>query len=111
MMNTLKDKSKMTKQEIGRLLEDDAVIFRDFYDTLCNAYMGNWDNIEIEENLYDYIGENMRDVPVGHILEVIEKNKSINDVYKMDLGSLSNTPIPINTKADLLDALDIDLCE
>jgi len=47
------------------------------------------------------------DVSVSHILKAIEDNPSKEELYCIWLGNSMETPAPINTKEDLVEALEI----
>ena len=55
-----------------------------------------------------YINDmNSGGINVSHIEEVLENNPSREELYGIWLGNSMNTPTPINTKQDLIDALEI----
>jgi hypothetical protein len=83
--------------------------FGEFYDYLNQNDLGEWDNVNSEEIVRMYIDDmNNKDVNVSHIEEVLENNPSRQELYEIWLGNSMETPTPINTKEDLLEALDLD---
>ena len=89
--------------------EIDDMTFDELYDYLRDKDEGNWDIVNSEGIVRMYIDEMKNDgINVSHIEEVLENNPSREELYKIDLGYSLNTPIPINTKEDLLEALELD---
>ena len=83
--------------------------FGEFYDYLNQNDLGYWDNVNSEEIVRMYIDDmNNKGVNVSHIEEVLENNPSRQELYEIWLGNSMETPTPINTKEDLLEALDLD---
>ena len=65
-----------------------------------------WDDVNSEDILLQYIGEMAKKgIIVSHILKAIEDNPSQEEIYNIWLGNSMNTPIPINTKKDLIELL------
>jgi hypothetical protein len=88
---------------------DEEYSFDDFYNLIWD--IGNWDNINDRETIYQYINEKIRDgIYVSHILKVLEENPTI-DIFAIWLGNSMETPWPVITKQDLINALSIDLKE
>ena len=103
-------KNKM--KEIKRMLEDDETSFKEFYDFLRDKDIGEWDEVKSEEIIKEYISEMMRQgIRVSHILEVLENHPSEEELYQIWLGNSMVTPTPINTKQQLIEALDITMDE
>jgi len=103
-------KNKM--KEIKRMLEDDETSFKEFYDFLRDKDIGEWDEVNSEEIIKEYISEMMRQgIRVSHILEVLENHPSEEELYQIWLGNSMVTPTPINTKQQLIEALDITMDE
>lgn len=91
-------------------MEDDSVSFDDFFTMLNQGEHGNWDNVNSSEIVYDYINEMMRDgIYVSHMLVSMEESPSEEELWEIWLGNSMNTPIPINTKEDLVRALGIEI--
>ena len=103
-------KNKM--KEIKRMLEDDETSFKEFYDFLRDKDIGEWDEVNSEEIIKEYTSEMMRQgIRVSHILEVLENHPSEEELYQIWLGNSMVTPTPINTKQQLIEALDITMDE
>jgi len=97
------------KIEIKKMLEDDSIDFQTFYHKLQNIGDGFWDGINDKEIILQYVLEKATDgISVSHILKAIEDEESEHDLYEIWLGNSMNTPKPINTKQDLLNALEIE---
>ena len=89
------------------LIDNDEVGFDDFYDTLHEQSIGNWDNVNDRDTIYDYINDMMRDgIIVSHILVALEQDS--HDYYSIWLGNSMETPEPIETKEQLAEALGLD---
>ena len=96
--------------KIKQMLKDDSISFDDFYNHLKNCDEGFWDNVNSEDIIKQYISEkSQQGIRVSHILEAIEDNPSNNELYEIWLGNSMETPYPINTKSDLLEALQIEV--
>ena len=105
-----KPKPITTNTLIKQKMNDPKVNFWDFYNFLIIKDIGNWDDVNSEEIIKQYVAEKMKEgVHVSHILKAIEENPSRYDTYRIWLGNSMETPTPINTKKDLVKALDIDL--
>ncbi|MHA1169729.1 MAG: hypothetical protein ACTSRU_18015, partial [Candidatus Hodarchaeales archaeon] len=53
--------------------------------------MGNWDNVNSEEIIKQYVSEKMQEgIPVSHILEALEKHTSKHEMYRIWLGNSKN---------------------
>ena len=99
-----------TKQKIKGMLDNNEVDFNEFYSFLRDKDIGNWDGINEEEIIYQYINEKMKEgIHVSHILKAIESHPSESELYSIWLGNSMETPTPINTKKDLIEALEIEL--
>lgn len=93
------------------MLKDNSVSFEDFYNHLRDLENGDWDSINSEEIIKQYVYEkSMEGVSVSHILEALENNSSNNELYRIWLGNSMETPEPINTKQDLFEALGLREC-
>lgn len=98
----------MDLKKIKVMLKNNDVSFDKFYDYLHENDVGNWDNINSEDTIKDYCKEMIDEgIHIYHILEVINNNPSKNEIYIIWLGNSMETPIPINTKQDLLDGLGV----
>ena len=94
--------------EIKDMLNDNSVSFGKFYDYLSTEGEGDWDSVNSQEIVERYIEEmEGKGIDVEHIRDAIEENPSKQELYNIWLGNSMNTPIPINTKKDLLEALDL----
>lgn len=101
------DDKKMT-MTIRVALADDSIDFDTFFNALNDKGIGDWDSINSTDIIHDYINDMMRqDVSVRHILEALETEDCSTDQWHIWLGNSMETPEPINTKQDLVDALDI----
>jgi hypothetical protein len=86
---------------------DEEYSFDDFYNLIRD--IGNWDNINDREIIYQYISEKMNDgIYVSHILKVLEENPTI-DIFAIWLGNSMETPVPIFSKKDLVTHLDLNM--
>lgn len=104
-LKTPKDYSCITIKEA---LEDDNIDFDKFYDTLSYNEIGYWDEVNDTEIIKDYITDMIRDdIGVSHILTAIENEYSEHDLWKIWLGNSMEKPEPINTKEDLVEALNL----
>ncbi len=96
---------KKTKQ-IENMLQDENITFNQMYDKLRDLDNGNWDDINSEEVVLEYVSEKLGEgYRVAHIAEAIQDNFSREELYQIDLGNSMNTPTPINNKYDLVQAL------
>lgn len=88
-----------------RKLWNDQCTFKEFFHYVDN--IGKWDNVNSRETILDYVKEKIgEDVRVSHILEVIEDNP-FDELFNIWLGNSSETPTPIKTKFDLVEALGL----
>lgn len=93
---------KKTKE----MLKDDTVSFSQFYNHLRDEDLGNWDSVNSEDIIKQYVNEmSLKGIHVSHILEAIEENSSNEELYYIWLGNSMETPTPINNKNDLFEAL------
>ena len=93
---------------IKQAMEDNNIDFDKFYDTLSYNEIGYWDEVNDTEIIKDYIIDMIRDdIVVSHILTAIENEYSEHDLWKIWLGNSMETPEPINTKEDLVEALNL----
>ena len=94
---------------IKEAMNSDSVNFKEFYDAMIRLDKGFWDGVNSEECiLEDYIPNMIaQDVKVSHILKAIEDNPSSRGIYKIWLGNSMETPTPIETKSDLIEALEL----
>ena len=105
-----KAKPVTTNMLIRQKMNDPKIHFWDFYNFLQEKDIGNWDDVNSEEIITQYVTEKMKEgIHVSHILKAIEENPSRYQTYRIWLGNSMETPTPINTKKDLVEALDIDL--
>jgi hypothetical protein len=94
---------------IKESLNNENVNFNEFYNALQEKAIGDWDNINDEDIIKQYVSEMMeQDIPVGHILNAIENNPSSQELYVIWLGNSMETPKPIDTKEDLVNGLGLD---
>ena len=93
---------------IKQAIKDDNISFDKFYDTLSYNEIGYWDEVNHTEIIKDYIKDMIdKDINVSHILTAIENEYSEQDLWKIWLGNSMETPEPINTKEDLVEALNL----
>jgi hypothetical protein len=98
----------MRKITIKKALVDENISYRNFYSALRDVEVGNWDNVNSTDIMYDYINEMMRKgIFVSHILKAIEENDNYFDDWAIWLGNSMEVPEPINGKEDLLEALEL----
>ncbi len=85
-----------------------AMNFDDAYDYLRDSDLDlYWDGVNSGDIIQIYISEMMgKGIKVAHILNVLENNPSIRDLYEIWLGNSMEVPIPINTTEELLNALE-----
>ena len=97
-----------TTVDFEAMIKDNNISFDDFYNVLRDLDEGDWDSINSEATIKQYVSEKMREgITVSHILQAIESNPSKEELYYIWLGNSMETPLPINTKQDLYDFLDI----
>ena len=102
------EKEKLKK--IIELLNDDETSFDTFYQYLRSEDTGEWDGVNSEETIKQYCTEKIDEgIHVSHIIEALENNPSEEELYKIWLGNSMNTPEPIKTKKQLLEALNINV--
>jgi len=102
--------NEATKRKTKRMLNDDNTSFNDFSDFLRTNDLGNWDNVNDEDIIKQYLNEKMKEgIHISHIIEALETNPSSQELYCIWLGNSMETPTPINNKKDLLEALEVDL--
>lgn len=93
---------------IKQAMEDDNISFGDFYYNLYNEGIGYWDEVNDTEIIKDYIIDMIRDdIWVSHILTAIENEYSEHDLWRIWLGNSMEIPEAINTKEDLVEALNL----
>lgn len=86
-------------------LWNDQCTFDEFCQYINN--MGDWNNVNDRETIRNYVKEKIEeDVCVAHILEAIENNPYDN-LFCICLCNSMETPAPIRTKADLVEALGL----
>ncbi len=86
-------------------LWNDQCTFEEFCQYVRN--MGDWGNVNDRETIRGYVKEKIEeDVCVAHILEAIESNPH-DKLFCIWLGSSMETPTPIRTKTDLIEALGL----
>jgi hypothetical protein len=97
---------KENMAQVKKMLNDKNVSFDKFYDFLRDKDWGNWDNVNSEEIIRQYVAEMMsQGIHVSHIIRAIENNRSEEELYEIWLGNSMETPKPIRTKKDLYNAL------
>lgn len=90
-------------------LNNENISFNKFYYGLLNSDIGCWDQVNSTDNIVEYIIEQIREgVPIAHMLSVIEKRYSEYGIWNIWLGDSGEEPEPINSKKELLDALELD---
>lgn len=97
------------EKQIKKMLEDDTS-FQDFYDYLQDKDIGDWDSINSEDIIKQYLTEMIgKGIHVSHIVKALEETTSSEDLYCIWLGNSMETPTPINNKKDLVEALEIEI--
>lgn len=97
---------KADMKRVKRMLDDERVSFDKFYEFLRDKEWGDWDSVNSEDIIRQYVEEMMgKRVHVSHIVAALESNPSENELYHIWLGNSMETPEPINTKKDLYEAL------
>jgi len=93
---------------VNAALKDNDVSYESFYTALAQADIGYWNSINSTEIIQYYIIDMMRnEIRVSHILSKLEEHMDCDD-WKMDLCNSMNTPEPIFSKKELIDALSLD---
>ncbi len=91
------------------MLKDETISFNQFYSYLQDKDLGDWDPVNSEEILKQYVSEmSLKGIHVSHILEAMEENSSNEELYCIWLGNSMETPTPINNKKDLFEALELN---
>jgi antitoxin component HigA of HigAB toxin-antitoxin module len=94
--------------KIKEALVNEEISYRDFYSALQDKCIGDWDNVNSTDTIRSYITDMMKNgIHISHILEALEQNESEFDDWHIWLGNSMETPEPINSKQDLLNALGI----
>lgn len=94
--------------KIKEALLNNNISWGDFFNALCNIDMGDWDSINSTDTIQAYIREQMANgIHVSHILEAIETEHCEHDQWYIWLGNSMETPSPINTKDELVEALGL----
>lgn len=94
--------------KIYEALIDENVGYQEFYKALQDEGTGYWDGVNSTDTIQSYINDMMRNgVLVSHILKALEDNESEYDDWAIWLGDSMETPTPINSKQDLVDALGL----
>lgn len=97
-----------TTTDFHAMAKDDSISFNEFHNLIRDLDEGDWDNVNSEDIIKQYISEKSKDgIQVSHILKAIEEEPSREELYEIWLGNSMETPTPINTKQDLLTALGI----
>lgn len=97
-----------TTTDFHAMAKDDSISFNEFFNLVKDLDEGDWDNVNSEEVILQYISEKSKDgIQVSHILKAIEDEPSREELYEIWLGNSMETPTPINKKQDLLTALGI----
>jgi len=95
-------------KKVKQMLKDNSINFNDFYDYLQTEEFGNWDSVNSEDTIKQYVNEmSLKGIHVSHILQALEENPSSKGLYCIWLGNSMETPTPINNKNDLFEALEI----
>lgn len=100
------------ERTIQELIDDESVSMTDFVELIRSWGIGDWDSVNSMEEIKEYVVNMIRQgVSVSHILAVIEAELDEDTLYKIWLGNSMETPEPIYTKEELVEALGIDLDE
>lgn len=97
----------LDKKEIrlNELVKDCSIDLEKMYSIALEEDLGFLDGINDREVIEMYITEKMKEgIIVGHILEAIEENPSV-ELFSIWLGNSMETPSPIRTKEELKEAL------
>ncbi len=87
-----------------------TMTFEDAYDYLRDQNV-DWDSVNDTDTIRQYITEKMKEgIAISHMVKALEDNPSTQDLYDIGLDNSTDTPEPINTVEDLLDALQITFC-
>lgn len=96
----------ISEEYFKELSEDDDISFDGFYNELRELDLGDWDSVNSEEIILQYVNEKSKEgVQVSHILKAMEEDPSYEELYQIWLGNSMETPTPINTKQELFNAL------
>ncbi|MBQ8997138.1 MAG: hypothetical protein IJ086_15840 [Clostridium sp.] len=94
--------------KIKDALSNENISWTAFFNALSHAEYGDWDSVNDTDIIREYISEKMSEgIHVSHILEAIENEYSEYDLWSIWLGNSMETPSPINTKEDLIEALGL----
>ena len=110
--NIISNIERMSKiEKYASMINDNTISFDDFYTHLRDLEEGDWDSINNEDIIKQYVYEmSLKGISVSHILEALETNESSQDLYRIWLGNSMETPEPINNKLDLFEALGLGEC-
>lgn len=96
------------KMKIKEAIQNKEVEFYSLYNSLEEQGLGFFDGINSTETIKSYIQDMMsKDISVSHMLRAIEDNESEYDLWEVWLGNSMETPTPINSKEDLVEALGL----
>lgn len=96
--------------KIKEALADEGISYRQFFSVLADHdEIGCWQDINSTDAIQDYIKDMMsQGIHVSHILRALEQYDYVEtEDWKMDLGYSLNTPVPIQNKEDLVEALGL----
>ena len=94
--------------KIKYAISDNKISWANFFNTLSNLEIGCWDNVNPTYIIEEYIEKmHMIGVNVGHIEEALATQSPEHEHWMIWLGNSMETPFPINTKQDLVDALEL----
>ena len=97
------------KTTIKKALNNDNVEYREFYNALLQESIGDWDSINSTDVIQEYLCEKIKEgIHVSHIVEALEKEYSKYEDWSIWLGNSMETPTPINSKQDLIEALGLE---
>ena len=97
------------KMKIKEAIQNKDIEFYSLYEALINQDFGNFDNVNRTEIIQEYIKDMIsKGVSVFHMLKAIEDNISKYDLWEVWLGNSMETPTPINSKEELVDALGLE---
>lgn len=99
------DYGKMTIKEA---LLNRNISFDKLYNALSQDDLGDWNSVNSTDIIKQYTEEMIeKDIQVEHIVEALEQGCS-TDVWKIWLGNSMETPQPVTTKEELVDALSLE---
>lgn len=95
------NKKELTLKE---MVDDDTIKLENMYNLARDRDL-NWDNVNDRYIIEMYIADMMKQgIRVSHMLEALESTNA--DLFEVWLGNSMETPTPIKTKQQLMEALE-----